>query len=49
MGAAVAAGGVPGKLHNSGGHQEEDTRYTVLWTVDPGVQERPGVGQEALA
>lgn len=47
MGAAEAAGGVPGKLHNSGGHQEEDTRF--LWTVDPGVQEKPGVGQEALA
>lgn len=22
---------------------------TVLWTVDPGVQEKPGVGQKALA
>ena len=41
-------GGIPGKLHNSGGHQEEKARYTALWTVDPRVQEKPGVGQEAL-
>lgn len=30
----------------SGGGKHSNT---VLWTVDPGVQEKPGVGQKALA